>query len=243
MDELDGSFRRLLVLTYTAFALAGGITNANAGDGAEIRDLRVKAENGDATSQLSLARAYDSGHGVKTNIVEAAKWYEAAALQGNAEAQNSIGSLYLSGEGVSKDPPKACDWFAKSAAQENAGGIGNWGTCYDFGVGVAKDQARAAKLYEQAANAGDLQSMLNIGVDYWRGEGVVKDLAKAYMWLNLVRFYTQTGGANRVLKWRARGALDALNKGITPDVKAQGEALSHDWDQANRGKVQQLTAY
>lgn len=243
MPELAKPICQLLVSTYATLVFAVGITNATAGDSAELRDLEVKAERGDATAQLFLARAYDSGHGVKANIVEAAKWYETAAQQGNAEAQNSIGSLYLSGEGVSKDPSKACDWFAKSAAQANVRGIGNLGTCYDFGFGVAKDQAKAATLYEQAANAGDIQSMLNIGVDYWRGEGVDKDLAKAYMWLDLVRFYTQTGGANRMLKWRARGAFDALSKGITADIKAQGKTLSHEWDKANRAKVQQLTAY
>jgi len=85
--------------------------------------------------------------------------------------------------------------------------------------------------------------MLNIGVDYWRGEGVEKDLARAYMWLDLVRYYTQTGGANRMLKWRARGALDALSKGITPEIKTQGETLSHEWDKVNGTKVQKLTAY
>lgn len=33
--------------------------------------------------------------------------------------------------------------------------------------------------------------MLNVGVDYWQAEGVQRDLAKAYMWLDLARFYTQ----------------------------------------------------
>lgn len=234
---------RFLMLVCAALALAGTNNYAHAGDSAEVRDLKVKAAAGDQDAQLHLARAYDSGHGVKANIDAAAKWYEAAALQGNAEGQNSIGSLYLSGEGVSKDPVKACEWFAKSAAQQDIRGIGNLGTCYDFGIGVEKDQAKAAKLYEQAADDGDLQSMLNIGVDYWRGEGVDKNLPKAYMWLNLVRFYTQSGNANRMLKWRARGALESLSKDITPEIKDQGEALTSDWDKANRAKVQSAPAY
>ena len=115
--------------------------------------------------------------------------------------------------------------------------------CYDTGLGGNKDRAKAAALYEQAANAGDLQSMLNLGIDYWKGEGVAKDLTKAYMWLDLVRFYTQTGNANRQLKWRARGSLDALAKEITSDQQHEGETLSHYWDQVNRSKVQQSPAY
>jgi len=211
-------------------------------DSASIQALKAKAISGDVDAQLSLARAYDFGNGVRSNLKEAAKWYEAAALQGNASAQNSIGSLYLNGDGVSKDPIKACDWFAKSAAQENVRGIGNWGYCFDFGIGVSKDRVKGAALYEKAAGAGDLQSMLNIGVDYWKGVGVERDLAKGYMWFDLVRFYTQTGSANRMLKWRARGALDAITKEISPDIKAQGESLSREWDKANRSKVQQSLA-
>jgi TPR repeat protein len=233
--------RRALLVSCAAWGLAGGLAAAN--ESQNVQNLRQRAEAGDSTAQLELARAFDGGRGVKASLTEAAKWYEAAARQGNAEAQNSIGSLYLSGEGVPKDAATACAWFAKSAAQSDARGIGNLGYCYDTGTGVPQDTAKAAALYEQAANAGDLQSMLNIGIDYWKGEGVAQDHAKAYMWLNLVRFYTQTGSANRSLKWRSRGELDALSKEIAPDVRAQGESLTLEWDKANRSKVQSAAAY
>lgn len=216
---------------------------ADMGPSREIQDLRVKAIAGDASAQESLARAYDSGRGVKPDIAEAAKWYEAAATQGNSEAQNDIGSLYLSGEGVPKDGPKACDWFAKSAAQNNIHGKGNLAFCYDEGIGVEKDLAKAAALYEETANAGNIQSMLNIGVDYWRGYGLHKDLVKGYMWLDLARFYTQTGEANRQLKWHVRSALDQISKEMSLEEISQGEALSHAWDKANRAKVQAAPSY
>lgn len=82
------------MIACAVVAFAGAATNARAGDSREVQDLMVKAAAGDQKAQLYLARAYDSGHGVKQNINEAEKWYEAAALQGNAEAQNSLGSLY-----------------------------------------------------------------------------------------------------------------------------------------------------
>lgn len=235
--------QRALGVAIIAASMLMMATGVAAGDSALIQALKAKAIAGDVDAQLSLARAYDFGRGVRSSTGEAAKWYEAAAQQGNANAQNSIGSLYLVGAGVSKDPLKACDWFAKSAAQEDVQGTGNWGYCFDFGIGVARDRAKGATLYEKAAEAGDLQSMLNLGVDYWKGVGVERDLAKGYMWLDLVRFYTQTGNANRMLKWRARGALDAMTKEISPDVKAQGESLWREWDKANRSKVQQPSAY
>ena len=143
MPDLPRSARRLFGVICSVLVFVGA-RNVSAGDSQEIRELMAKAASGDAEAQLYLGRAYDSGHGVKTDIAQAAKWYEAAAEQGNAEAQNSIGSLYLAGEGVSKDPIKACEWFTKSAAQQNIRGIGNLGTCYDFGIGTEKDQAKAA---------------------------------------------------------------------------------------------------
>ncbi len=233
--------RIIAALSFIVWCVA--VAPAGARESKEVQTLRHSAESGDSAAQLKLGRAYDSGNGVKADLAEAAKWYEAAAQQGNAEAQNAIGSLHLRGEGVVSDGPKACEWFAKSAAQGNASGIGNLGYCYDAGVGVDKDVAKAAELYERAANEGDLQSMLNIGIDYWKGEGAPKDLAKAYMWLDLVRFYTQTGGANRVLKWRARGVLDALSREISVEDRARGNVLVHEWDQANRSKVQSSPKY
>jgi TPR repeat protein len=236
--------RRVAFLAVSlAVGLMGGAFVANARESAEISDLKAKAAGGDVAAELALGHAYDSGHGVKADADEAAKWYETAATHGNAEAENSIGSMYLRGEGVGQDGVKACEWFAKSAAQSYASGIGNLGVCYDEGFGVPKDPAKAATLYEQAANAGDLQSMMNIGVDYWRGEGVERDLAKAYMWLDLVRFYTQASGANRRIKWRSRGALDVLVKEMNAEERIRGEALVKEWDKANRDKVQVSVLY
>lgn len=218
-------------------------SSASASESKEFHEIRAKAIAGDAAAQYALAVGYDSGRGMKADIREAAKWYEAAAQQGHSDAQNSIGSLYLSGEGVSKDPPKACEWFGKSAAQKNVSGIANLAFCYDSGLGVEKDLAKAAGLYEESANAGNIQSMLNIGVDYWRGEGVDKDLVKGYMWLDLARFYTQTGDANRRLKYRVRGALDEISKEMSQDAIAQAQALSQQWDKDNRAKVQAAPKY
>ena len=94
-----------------------------------------------------------------------------------------------------------------------------------------------------SANGGNVQSMLNIGADYWRGEGVDKDLVKGYMWLDLVRFCTQSESANRRLKYRARGALDEISKEMSSDAIAQAQALSRQWDRDNRAKVRGAPKY
>src|ERR1039457_1409854 len=64
---------------------------------------KVKAEAGDANSQLDLGLRYHNGEGVAKDQVEAVKWYRKAAEQNLAIAQFSLGVCYDKGEGVAKD--------------------------------------------------------------------------------------------------------------------------------------------
>lgn len=59
--------------------------------GASLDETRIKAERGDATAQVQLGDAYDTGVGVKRDVAEAIKWYRKAAEQGDAEGQYSLG--------------------------------------------------------------------------------------------------------------------------------------------------------
>ena len=55
----------------------------------------------------SLLYAYEFGHGVDKNLVEAAKWYQLGADQGNADSLYSLGKFYDLGKGVEMDKAKA----------------------------------------------------------------------------------------------------------------------------------------
>ena len=68
----------------------------------DITQLRAKAEAGDASAQLALARAYADGNGVRQNDDLAAAWCRKAADQGNAAAENELGIMYREGRGVEK---------------------------------------------------------------------------------------------------------------------------------------------
>ena len=72
----------ILVLVYTA---------AVADQSTEIEELRLQAEQGDASAQYNLGVMYDRGDGVDQDYQEALKWYRLAAKQGNAEAQRDLG--------------------------------------------------------------------------------------------------------------------------------------------------------
>jgi TPR repeat protein len=79
---------------------------------------RPLAEEGETCVQLSLGSMYYNGHGVKRDIVEAAKWTRKAAEQGYAPAQADLGVLYWNGEGVPRDVVQAYMWLSLAAAQE-----------------------------------------------------------------------------------------------------------------------------
>lgn len=106
---------------------------------------------------------------------------------------------------------------------------------YDGGLGVKQDKQKAVKLYHSGAEKGSLTAMFNIGVSHWKGEGVSKDIVQAYKWLDLARFYTQRS-PNMQLKWRVRGVLDEVKKGMTEEQISKAKQLTQEWDAAHQLK-------
>ncbi len=199
-----------------------------------VAELRTKAEGGDSTAAVAVALMYDSGMEVAKDQSEAARWYRIAADKGNPEGQNSLGSMYQAGEGVPRDYEQALRLYSLAANQGHAEALNNLAFMYDLGLGVAEDNMRAAQLYNQAAEKGSVKAMLNHGVMLGQGEaGVPRDVVRGFMWLDLARFYTQLS-RDMQLKWRVRGALDALKKQMTPQQIAAGEQLTKEWDAAHR---------
>jgi TPR repeat protein len=79
--------------------------------GADIAELKARAEQGDADAQHNLGFVYRDGDGVPKDSVEAVKWWRKAAEQGNADAQLNLGFMYAKGDGVAKDNVLACMWL------------------------------------------------------------------------------------------------------------------------------------
>src|SRR6266403_100398 len=93
----------------------------------------VKAEAGDAESEVELGLRYLDGKDVPKNQVEAVKWFRKAAEQNFAAAQNRLGVCYGNGEGVAKDQVEAVKWFRKAAEQNLAKAQYNLGLCFYAG--------------------------------------------------------------------------------------------------------------
>lgn len=84
--------------------------------GANISELKNKAEQGNAEAQYSLGVCYRCGDGVEKNLEEAIKWYKKAAEQGYARAQHNLGICYYNGDGVIQNNVKALAWVSAAYA-------------------------------------------------------------------------------------------------------------------------------
>ncbi len=126
-----------------------------------LKEVRAKAEAGDAESQVELGRRYDKGEGVAKDPAEAVKWFRKAAEQNYAKAQYNLGVCFYAGEGVAKDP-EAVKWYRKAAEQNDAEGQLYLGLSYVKGEGVAEDLVEAYKWLLLAARQGDEDAKKNM---------------------------------------------------------------------------------
>lgn len=78
--------------------------------------IRKAAEQGNANSQLQLARLYQDGKGVARNPRLAVTWLRAAADLGQKEAQFQLGMTYQLGQGVERSDEQAFFWILVASA-------------------------------------------------------------------------------------------------------------------------------
>ena len=111
-------FTLLLASSVAVVQLVAQQTKA---DRKPIEEVKVKAEAGDAESEVELGLRYDKGAGVVKDHAEAAKWYRKAAEQNFAAAQDNLGICYEYGRGVAEDPVEAYKWVLLAARQGDEG--------------------------------------------------------------------------------------------------------------------------
>jgi len=99
---------------------------------------------------------------------------------------------------------------------------------YDGGLGVQQNKKKAIALYKEAANLNEPSGMINLAEMYRTGDNIEQSNIKAFMWLDIARFYTQNTKDMRA-KWAARGALDKVKENMSVDEINEGKKLSKDW--------------
>ena len=125
----------------------------------DFEALKRSAKDGDAEAQCAVGDICADDSRVDVfDVIEAAYWYEKAAMQGHTRAQWLIGACYLQGIGVNKDVEKAENWLLKSAQSGDTDGQFTLGGYYF----MKPDIVKAAFWIEKAATLGheDAKNML-----------------------------------------------------------------------------------
>jgi uncharacterized protein len=78
------------------------------------------ARMGDADAQYNLGQMYRRGEGVPRDLVQARRWYEAAAAQNFEEAQFQLGVMWEMGSGVPPNMAEARRWYMAAARADHA---------------------------------------------------------------------------------------------------------------------------
>jgi len=182
--------------------------------------LVTAARSGDPLALFEIGARFTDGRGVKSDLVEAAKWYQQAADKGQPVAQYRLANFYEKGTGVQRDIAKAKELYEKSAEQGNASAMHNLAVLSATGADGKPDMISAGKWFKQAADLGVKDSQFNLAILYARGTGVPADLSESYKWFAIA---ARDGDADAGQK------RDEVAKAMKPDQLAGAKAKVDAW--------------
>jgi uncharacterized protein len=172
---------------------------------ADLTQLTVKANAGDAAVQYQLGTMYNTGKGVERDPDKAFSWFQKAARQGHAGAMYNLGVAYYNGDTLGgttrQDVGLAWAWFTLASehgewdgereaarVKSELGDALALNARYKLGVllvrgeDIPRDVSRGLRVLEDAATAGSTEARLELGAMYEKGIGVPTDGAKAVYW-------------------------------------------------------------
>jgi len=182
--------------------------------------LREAAAAGDSKALFEIGARYAEGRGVKTDLAQAAQWYEKSAELGFAPAQYRFGNLLEKGNGVTRDVAKAKTWYQLAANQGNASAMHNLAVLFAMGVSGASDNDSAARWFTQAAELGVKDSQFNLGILAAKGVGMPQNLEESYKWFALV---AKAGDKDAATK------RDEIAKSLRPEQLERARASVELW--------------
>jgi TPR repeat protein len=122
----------------------------NGEHGAAATEIRMLAEQGYPLAQVFAGWLSESGRMGPIDLVDAKRWYTAAA-----EAGSAVGEYYLGGCLLRHgDPSGGAKWVKQAAAQGYVPALYWLGRLHETGRGIAKDAAAALGCITKAAEAG-----------------------------------------------------------------------------------------
>jgi TPR repeat protein len=154
--------------SYFVGKLGACVADASpAGGDRALRELRTRAEAGEAAAMYEYGLRHVQGEGMPQDGHAGYDWLLKAAERGHAQAQFLVGAM-------STDPVTAARYRRIAAEQGHVGAQFDLGVCYETGQGVEADVAAAMHWYGRAMAQGNMAAHYNFG-KLWSfgGDGVV----------------------------------------------------------------------
>ena len=158
MASLTHCIKKLIYLLLLVLFLAGCENvfgeNETKVTPEDLQKLTELADQGDASSQMTLGAWYFYGRGVPKDYARAHQWLTLSAAEGDSFAQALLGRMYARGQGVTQDFQQAVKWYQLGAVQGNSLAQYDLGLSYFTGKGVLQDFVFAHKWLNLAAVQG-----------------------------------------------------------------------------------------
>ena len=138
--------------------------------------LYKKAQSGDITAQVNMAKYYERKKRFESAIV----WYEKAALLGNTDAMYQLGFIY---QLQKKDFINSVKWHEMAAAKGSKESMVRLGQTYELGFQITPVNIdKAIDWFKKAADLKSIEAMQYLGDLNLHGEGIAIDGNSALEW-------------------------------------------------------------
>lgn len=152
---------------------------------AQLEEIQLKAEDGDAEAQFHLGALYANGRGVSFDVEQATKWLQNAAKQEQFSAMTLLGWIAIQQED-SNAGSAAMEWYQKAA---EAGDIDAQCSIADLHMsgapGIEPNADAMIYWYEQAANQHHPKAQYQLGKILAEGKLVAQNDEAAFRWLTM----------------------------------------------------------
>jgi hypothetical protein len=187
------------------------------------------AEQGEVDAAYYLAKAYETGKGVKESPEDAQLWYQKAADLGYPPAQFSVGLMYYMGSnGMKHDYEEAIKWYKLAAQRGLSDAQNSLGVIYWEGHGVPVNLPEAARWFTVASEQGNFGAQANLATLYRYGLGVKQDPTLAYKWYTISANSAQAQG-NIGMKGAAEISRNKMAEKMTPEQIQHAREQAFAW--------------
>ena len=128
-----------------------------------LKNLVIKAEQGDVDAMVMVGNCYNRGLHTEKNDQEAHRYYKMAADKGHVQANLMVAIDLLNGIGTSKDKKTGTKYLQIAADGGAAFGQYLLASMYKIGeIGLFGREQKAMKYFEMAAKQGDAKSQVEL---------------------------------------------------------------------------------